>query len=410
MSTPTWSPQQAQALRMVQEWLTDPTRQLFYLAGWAGTGKTTLVKHFIEGVQGTVLSAAYTGKAASVMRTYGMPNACTLHSLIYKPTEGNKDKLYNLMAELKRLPPDAAPETRHELEAEIRFERREAAKPRFLRNEDSPIKDCTLLVADEVSMVNQYLGDDLMSFGKKVLVLGDPFQLPPVKGTGYFTSRKPDMLLTEIHRQAADNPIIHYSKIVREGGVIPFGDLGKAKKIKKSTIDNKWLATNAGQILTGKNATRRAMNKIIRKHLGYRGIYPMAGERLVMLKNDRDLGVLNGVLCNALEDAFQDPETPENVLLSIDYEGMVIGALDCMAENFLATHENREPNEDASWDARRAYPVDFGYCLTVHKSQGSQWDRVTLADDGFNKREPAMRQRWLYTAITRAREELVILT
>ena len=57
-------------------------------------------------------------------------------------------------------------------------------------------------------MVDEDLGRDLLSFGKPVLVLGDPAQLPPVKGGGFFTEAEPDVMLTEVHRQAADNPII----------------------------------------------------------------------------------------------------------------------------------------------------------------------------------------------------------
>ena len=67
-------------------------------------------------------------------------------------------------------------------------------------------------------MVDEELGRDLLSFGKPVLVLGDPAQLPPVKGGGFFTEAEPDIMLTEVHRQAADNPIIRMSMVVREGG------------------------------------------------------------------------------------------------------------------------------------------------------------------------------------------------
>ena len=75
-------------------------------------------------------------------------------------------------------------------------------------------------------MVDERLARDLLSFGTKVLVLGDPFQLPPVQGAGFFTAHEPDIMLTEIHRQAADNPIIRMSMEIREGGFLEHGRYG----------------------------------------------------------------------------------------------------------------------------------------------------------------------------------------
>ena len=66
-------------------------------------------------------------------------------------------------------------------------------------------------------MVDEDLGQDLLSFGTPVLVLGDPAQLPPVKGGGFFTEAEPDIMLTEVHRQAADNPIVRMSMIDPRG-------------------------------------------------------------------------------------------------------------------------------------------------------------------------------------------------
>jgi exodeoxyribonuclease-5 len=399
-----WSPQQDRALKAVAAWLKDPTSTIFYLAGFAGTGKTTLVQHLVAEVK-SVLYAAFTGKAASVMRAQGCVGATTLHSLMYIPSDGDQKEVIKILAQLEG---DIDEEYQRELTIELKHARREAARPRFILNDDSPIRLADLVVLDECSMVNKQLGEDLMSFGKKVLVLGDPFQLPPVQGAGYFTSRAPDAMLTEIHRQARDNPIIRYSMMIREGQTIPFGDHGDARKVKKDQIDLKTLIASGSQLLTGKNETRRKLNKQSRHLLGYTGVYPNAGERLVCLKNDRELGVLNGVICTASADAIKDPEFPESVSLFVDYENDT-KLLECTTEYFRCTAEGREPAEELGWDQRKWYPMDFGYCLTVHKSQGSQWPSVTLVDDGFQKRDPAMRQRWLYTAITRARQKLTIV-
>src|SRR5687767_2078640 len=149
----TWSPQQDGALLAVKTWLEDEnSSQVFRLFGYAGTGKTTLAKHFAESVDGLVLYAAFTGKAALVLRQKGC-YATTLHSLIYAPV-------------------GETPE----------------GQPIFGLNPDSELSEAKLLIVDECSMVNEELGSDVLSFGVKVLVLGDPFQLPPVEGAGFFTS------------------------------------------------------------------------------------------------------------------------------------------------------------------------------------------------------------------------------
>ena len=162
-----WSPQQDKAITAVNRWLADPKApQVFYLFGYAGTGKTTLAKHLAEGVKGEVLFAAFTGKAASVLRKKGCSGASTIHSLIYKPVQDER-----------------------------------TGKVDFVLNPDSPVAYAPCVMIDEVSMVDGELGNDLLSYGTKVLVMGDPFQLPPVKGEGFFNVAQPDvMYLGGIHR------------------------------------------------------------------------------------------------------------------------------------------------------------------------------------------------------------------
>ena len=97
-------------------------------------------------------------------------------------------------------------------------------KPRFALNPQSDAADARLIVLDEVSMVGEEMARDLMSFGKPILVLGDPGQLPPIKGEGAFTSDAPDVMLTEIHRQAAESAIIRLATMARQGEPIGFGE------------------------------------------------------------------------------------------------------------------------------------------------------------------------------------------
>ena len=186
-----FSPQQDDALVAASRWLKAGDRQVFRLFGYAGTGKTTLARHLAEDVDGDVLFAAFTGKAAQVLRSRGASKASTIHSLIYRP------------------------------KGEDVVEDEETGKkevlPTFSLNRQSPLSKADLIIIDECSMVDEELGRDLLSFGTPVLVLGDPGQLPPVSGGGFFTEHEPDILLEEIHRQARDNPIIELARQVREG-------------------------------------------------------------------------------------------------------------------------------------------------------------------------------------------------
>src|ERR1700741_4644410 len=177
---PTFSPQQDIALKAVAKWLKSKpgrgnTPPIFRLFGYAGTGKTTLAKHIAEGVDGKVLFAAFTGKAACVMRAKGCSGASTIHSLIYRARESGEQV------------------------------------PNFDLWQDAPASKAKLIIIDECSMVDAELGRDLMSFGVPLLVLGDPAQLPPIQGGGFFTDAKPDAMLTEVHRQAQGDPILKLS-------------------------------------------------------------------------------------------------------------------------------------------------------------------------------------------------------
>lgn len=362
-----WSEQQEAAIRAVQAWtktLSGP--QVFYLAGYAGTGKSTIARELAQGVRGKVLYGAFTGKAALVMQTKGCAGAATLHSMIYR------------------------------LEDESR------GSPRFVLNPDAPLKDAALLVVDEVSMVDEQIGRDLLSFGVKILVIGDPAQLPPVKGEGFFTARAPDVMLTEVHRQAADNPIIRMSMDVREGRRLALGQYGDSRVVHRSEIDAA-AVTAADQVLVGKNVTRHLYNRRIRELLGHEGGTPLVGERLVCLRNRREKGLLNGGIWTVVEVLAG---TPATVSLRIQSEDSGPARKPVKVSIHRAFFEGQE--NEVPWEERRGLAeMTFGYALTVHKSQGSQWNRVVVFDESAAFRDN--RREWLYTAITRAAEAVTIV-
>ena len=372
-----FSTQQDEALRAVSRWLKEPKSQVFRLFGYAGTGKTTLARHFAEEVSGDVLFAAFTGKAAQVLRSRGASNARTIHSLIYRP--------------------------KGEEEVEDEVTGKTSVSPMFSINRQSPVARAKLIVIDECSMVDEALGKDLLSFGTKVLVLGDPGQLPPVSGGGFFTEHEPDYLLTEIHRQARDNPIIQLAMQVREGREIMHGDYGTAQVIGRQEVTQD-LVLGADQVLVGTNKTRRRYNQRLRELKGFPNGYPSAGDKLVCLRNDQVKGLLNGSLWQVMSSSKETTKPGINLLVRPEDDDMDRGA----AKIKLLKAAFEDVDGEIPWSMRKRYDeFDYGYALTVHKAQGSQWNNVVLFDESWAFRDT--RERWLYTAVTRAAETLTIV-
>src|SRR5947209_17220819 len=104
-------------------------------------------------------------------------------------------------------------------------------------------------------MVDAELGRDLMTFGVPLLVLGDPAQLPPIQGGGYFTEAEPDAMLTEVHRQAQGNPIVRLSMDIRAGRSLEPGIYGETQVVSRQSLDPQSVL-RADQVLVGRNATR----------------------------------------------------------------------------------------------------------------------------------------------------------
>lgn len=372
-----FSTQQDAALKAVSSWLKDGQSPLFRLFGYAGTGKTTLARYFAEHIDGDVQFAAFTGKAAQVLRSKGASNAKTIHSLIYRP--------------------------RGEEEVEDEETGKTSIAPMFSLNRQSPVAQAALIIVDECSMVDENLGADLMSFGTPILVLGDPGQLPPVSGGGYFTDHEPDCLLTEIHRQARDNPIVDLAMQVREGRDIGYGDWGRARVIGKSDVDTE-LVLEADQVLLGINRTRRRYNQRLRELKGFDALYPQSGDKLVCLRNDPAKGLLNGSLWQVMTSSKETVKPGINLLVKPEDDDMGRGS----AKIKLLKAAFEDPSAETPWQTRKRYDdFDYGYALTVHKAQGSQWDNIVLFDESYAFRET--RERWLYTAITRAAEQLTIV-
>ncbi|MBR0674986.1 AAA family ATPase [Roseomonas alkaliterrae] len=421
------SPQQADAIAAIVEWYRHRRgqQQVFRLFGYAGTGKSTITAAAIQalgldplarggGGAGGVLFAAFTGKAALVMTRKGTP-ASTIHSLIYRVSEATPEEIARVeteLANLRRTRPRMGPAERAFAETQIRrLELRLADihKPTFLLNEQSLVRDAALVVLDEVSMVGREMAADLLAFGKPILVLGDPGQLPPIKDAGAFTDAPPDVMLTEIHRQAGESAIIRLATMARQGIEIPPGPHDEhVWKLPRSAVSPAQML-RGGQVICGRNDTRLWLNASMKAAAGFPDIYPAGrSEKIICLRNRHDLGLVNGmfVSLSGIEDedelSFRASVTTE--------DGVAIAGRHRFYKGHYDDHLRRDPErERRDWRALRGLiETSWGYAITCHKAQGSQWENVIVYDDRLS-RTPEDRARWLYTAITRAERGLVIL-
>jgi exodeoxyribonuclease-5 len=349
--------------------------QVFRLFGVAGSGKTTLATHIARKVDtDLMLFAAFTGKASKVLsdklRNADLPySALTIHKLIYIPVP------------------------------------HENGEVSFVLNQNSILRDATLLVIDEVSMVSRKIAKDLESFEVPMLVIGDPEQLPPVRGREHYIGRKPDVFLPHTNRQALDNPILRISEEVREGKRMPdYGDHGTVKVLRHHELTPEILL-GVDIRLVGKNSTRHLMNDQIRALRGFRGDIPGPGETVVCLRNSYKFHVelYNGSLWTVLSSEKYEAEYKGRhhtiVEMEIFDEFAQTVTVEVPVEFFVGLEEEvpeivREQHQQFA----------FGYALTVHKSQGSEWDKVLMFDQPLSPH-----RRWRYTAITRASKELIIV-
>jgi exodeoxyribonuclease V len=383
-----FSPDQHAALEQVEEWFYNGEEPRLTLGGYAGTGKTTLIKELVKRVgAGSARVCAFTGKAAFVLRSKGV-NATTMHRLIYTPqllcSMCHRKPAVALVVDGNVLDETPSTEPRCVCPGAPRV------KTEFVR---VPLLSCKLVIVDEASMINSKLQRDLEEFEIPVLYVGDHGQLEPI-GDNPGLMKDPDIRLEHIHRQAEGSPIIRFAHHVRLGGSPrALGDdrLGDNVRVM---ADGKHPPNlhEYDMVLCATNRTRIEVNHRIRRLLGFSGQLPAVGERVICLRNNTDHGVFNGMLGTVTE------VRPEEAELSIvDDFGNPYDRMPFFPGQFGADELQKDvPRERTLWD--------FGYCLTVHKSQGSEFSRVVVLERIPPKWSAT---RWRYTAVTRASDELV---
>jgi exodeoxyribonuclease-5 len=189
---------------------------------------------------------------------------------------------------------------------------------------------------------------------------------------------------------------------IREGKRLRYGDYGAVRVVSKGELGES-AVMGADQVLCGLNRTRHAYNKFIRLRKGIEEGHPIEGERLVCLKNNRAKGFFNGGIYTVKEVR---KVTSEGVTMHVAPEDAGRSRTDVEIEIHPFFLEGRE--DELPWEVRRDYDeFTFGYVLTVHKSQGSQWDDVVLYDQSGAFKDD--RRRHLYTGVTRAAKTLTVV-
>lgn len=391
-----WNEEQGKAIKNVLKWYKkkDKSRPIYRLFGWAGTGKTSIIQEISfairagEGVPvGEVMFAAFTGKAAAVMMSKGCSPASTIHSLIYRP------KIDPVTGKVIG----------------------------FGINDESPLRYASLLICDEVSMVNEELARDLLSFDVPILVVGDPGQLDPIRGEGYFVNEEADSLLTRVERVAQENPLIWLATKVRNGEQVKPGTYGSTRIYRGKSVPDE-LIIEADQLLCGMNRTRQALNRRYRVLAGFHeqdSQFPVRGDRLMGLKNNKDTGVLNGTQWHCSEPIIKpvrrlkDWRNPGLGMEDTNIEGLHFRARACdlfdsngdplIINTVCSAHHFDENLPEPPWkDIAGTDEYTFAYASTVHRYQGSQAPHIVIVDESFVFREQEWKHR--YTAFTRASE------
>lgn len=361
------------------------------IAGYAGVGKSTLVKYIISALdvdENDVVYCAYTGKACTVLQNKGNRNVSTLHRLLW--------------------------------------EWRPMSNGKFFRKRKEIVEK--IVVVDEVSMVNREIITELLSRNNiYILFLGDPGQLPPIdKDSAHDLLDKPHIFLDEVMRQAAESEIIRLTMDIRAGKPLQLYKCKEVMVLDKSEL-NTGMLTWADQVLCATNQTRAQLNKQMRELAG-RGEMPENGDKVICIQNhwhelsENENPLVNGTigfLNNIYDTWIQYPSFYDNLKVDVLGCDLITETNDKFSldidKQMLITEQPTYPSnlkykiaKNKNFAETIPYEFLYGYAITCHKAQGSEWDKVLVIEEKFpfSKEEHI---RWLYTAATRAVEKLVII-
>lgn len=366
------------------------------------TGKSTLLKCVAKEL-GSPIVLTPTGKAAIRVREAAGLEASTIHRYLYKVVEDSKTGYVSW----------------------VRKELLEIHRP-----------GNGLIVIDEASMVGDKIWRDLWEVAQaleiKILLVGDLFQLPPVNPEDADFSTLTSLStpfranLTEVVRQALDNPIIEASMLIRQSEFDTLDAIDLLPSIESQNLvrDHVKLPTSKA-LIVWRNATRRRLNSEIRLELGLAPDILNVGEQLIVTYNNYDLDRYNGEIVTfngwtqapgeqeAVTDRFKGQSamigygvtTVEGKVVLLSPEE-VLGRAAGMSAKTIAGASRGYGRRVLGYPAKTAPPhlnADLGYALTAHKSQGSEYDNVVVLIEKGRRVQMYEGRRWLYTSITRAK-------
>ena len=355
----------------------------FYYSGAAGTGKTTVIHSVVNELglkEDEIISCAYVGKAVLVLLRHGL-NACTIHSLIYRPTiETVKEIVTDEFGNPKVV---------------------KKKKMAFVLKQSLP-SNIKLIVCDECAMVNDKMREDLLSFDIPLIMMGDQNQLPPVIGTSSILDY-PDYVLTKIMRQAEGDPIVYLSQCILHNKPIDYGIYGKSRVIQSIQVNDNILK-DYDMIICAKNKTREELNDRIREELLHaEGRKPMLYDKIICRKNNWDeckngIYLTNGIVGNITDinycSLYRD-------IVYIDFKpDFMDEPFEQLTLDYKYLKSDWQEKKNFGFDFKEKERFEYAYAITAHLSQGSEYPRVLFMDERFHDAETLKKLR--YTAITRA--------
>lgn len=413
------SPDQQEAVDRVAAWWKGSDRR-FVITGSAGTGKTRMIVEILARLGLTasqVALVAPTNKACDVLRDK-LPNnlgfrgaVSTFHKLLYKyqwpPAWDGEDQKWEIVGH----------------------------KPRK--------EGVALLICDEASMLAD-LDVEAMEASYRVVYLGDAAQLPAIvedrtwKGRPALASdilERPDAVLATIHRQSGGSSILDAADIVRSGSFLEPGlwddDATQVLHEDEGHVDGvmfRQLLRDSDAVLVARNATRIRLNQLMRSIRGHERFpgdwLPKPGELIVAIERGSN-------------DVFPgQPEISNGQQLVVDEvvrlgEGTKKSSGEPFEFAVVQAHFRDNPSIRGQWPVSQEMLVgkhvigdevvtkgiagprsgvlrcDWGYALTVHKAQGSEWGRVLVVDHGAY--DKVGQKQWNYVALTRARSTVTVV-
>lgn len=371
------------------DWFYNSKDLVFEYAGGPGTGKSFILNFIIEYLRinrDQIAPMAYTGAAAVNMRTKGLLNAGTIHSWIYHISKSKKhDSNGNiLMDDYFNRPKEV-----------IDF------IPKL------KLKDIKLIIIDEAYMVPIEMKEDIERLGIKIIACGDPNQLPPINSQPAYLTSSNTRLLTKVMRQEENSFIVKLAYATLQGFPISNGYYGDVLVINEDELTDQMIMSS-DIIICSKNSTREYYNNKIRKLYGFKGELPQYGERIICRSNNRHEIVDNINLANGLiGSVVNSPDVSgfNGKTFSLLFEPDLLNApfkVRASYKYFTASYQQRDALRNDRYLEGEKF--EFGYAITAHLSQGSQFDSVIVID------EPMMgniNERLSYVAITRARKRLI---